>query len=453
MKKLFSIWIMFAGLLVVSCGTSYHTASSAYDDATYLRPGVTARVHLFATAQEAEELKNKTLEQAGREGTRVETVYTDPEGTVDIDVKSGTTYLIMNTQDDSYERKLEMFNDNPEDNFSLTINMNFAMDDWYYGSWYGSMGPWYSPWYGYRPYSYWGYYSRWYSPYWHNPWWCSPYWYSPYRFSQYWYPSYWYQQYWYYDWFYPGWGYGYSYYNPHNPHHNPYPANRHNKPAYGTDNRNARRVMPNDKITPSGTSSGTASATSRSGGSYRRVNPQINQVSGAREESVFETGKATEYSRVNRTTNQATGSGAVYREGTDGAVSRTEQSAGENTFYRRSSNASKNTTTTTTNPGNSRSFYREGQRSSTTVNQRNNSESGVRSNSGTSRSSTSTTRSNTSTTESRSSSYRSNTSSGNAAVSGTRSSVSSGSRSSYSGSTSGSTGTTSSGSGSSYHRR
>lgn len=442
MKKLFSIWIMFAGLLVVSCGTSYHTASSAYDDATYLRPGVTARVHLFATAQEAEELKNKTLEQAGREGTRVETVYTDPEGTVDIDVKSGTTYLIMNTQDDSYERKLEMFNDNPEDNFSLTINMNFAMDDWYYGSWYG-----------YGPYNYWGYYSHWYSPYWHNPWWYSPHWHNPWWYSPYRFSSYWYLPYWYYDWYYPGWGYGYSYYNPHNPHHNPYPANRHNKPAYGTDNRNARRVMPNDKITPSGTSSGTASATSRSGGSYRRVNPQINQVSGAREESVFETGKATEYSRVNRTTNQATGSGAVYREGTDGTVSRTEQSAGENTFYRRSSNASKNTTTTTTNPGNSRSFYREGQRSSTTVNQRNNSESGVRSNSGTSRSSTSTTRSNTSTTESRSSSYRSNTSSGNAAVSGTRSSVSSGSRSSYSGSTSGSTGTTSSGSGSSYHRR
>ncbi|HKM31839.1 MAG: hypothetical protein GX281_04790 [Bacteroidales bacterium] len=445
MKKLFSIWIMFAGLLVVSCGTSYHTASSAYDDATYLRPGVTARVHLFATAQEAEELKNKTLEQAGREGTRVETVYTDPEGTVDIDVKSGTTYLIMNTQDDSYERKLEMFNDNPEDNFSLTINMNFAMDDWYYGSWYG-----------YGPYNYWGYYSHWYSPYWHNPWWYSPHWHNPWWYSPYRFSSYWYLPYWYYDWYYPGWGYGFSYYNPYNPYHNPYPpyqANRHNKPTYGTDNRNARRVTPGDKMNPAGTSSGTASATSRSGGSYRRVNPQINQVSGAREESVRETGKATEYSRVNRTTNQATGSGAVYREGTDGAVSRTEQSAGENTFYRRSSNASKNTTTTTTNPGNSRSFYREGQRSSTTVNQRNNSESGVRSNSGTSRSSTSTTRSNTSTTESRSSSYRSNTSSGNAAVSGTRSSVSSGSRSSYSGSTSGSTGTTSSRSGSSYHRR
>ena len=196
---------------------------------------MTARVHLFATAQEAEELKNKTLEQAGREGTRVETVYTDPEGTVDIDVKSGTTYLIMNTQDDSYERKLEMFNDNPEDNFSLTINMNFAMDDWYYGSWYG-----------YGPYNYWGYYSHWYSPYWHNPWWYSPHWHNPWWYSPYRFSSYWYLPYWYYDWYYPGWGYGFLLQSIQSLSQSipAIPQNRHNKPTYGTDNRNARRVIP-----------------------------------------------------------------------------------------------------------------------------------------------------------------------------------------------------------------
>ena len=110
-------------------------------------------------------------------------------------------------------------------------------------------------------------------------------------------------------------------------------------------------------MNPAGTSSGTASATSRSGGSYRRVNPQINQVSGAREESVRETGKATEYSRVNRTTNQATGSEPYTEKELMGRYHvlsnlpvKTRSTAGLQCL--------KNTTTTTTNPGNSRSFYR-----------------------------------------------------------------------------------------------
>ncbi|NLA16083.1 MAG: hypothetical protein GX877_06070 [Bacteroidales bacterium] len=429
MKRFFSLWIFLAGLFAVSCGTSYQTASSAYDDASYYRPGVTARVHLLATAQEAEDLKTKTLEQAGKEGTRVETVYTDPEGTVDIDVEPGTTYLIMNTQDDSYERKLQMFSDEPEDHFSLTINMNFSVDDWYYGSWYGPWGPWYSPWYshwyspwyGYRPYYYWGYHSPWYSPYWYHTWWYSPYWYHTGWYSHYWYPSYWH----------------YDHYYPH------YTTFRDRRSSENMGRSTQRRIVPDNRA--------SSSNATRSGGSYRRVNPQINQLSGTKEERARESGSATEYRRVTRTANQSTGSGAVYRERTTGTESRTGQSATENTYYRRSSNVSRSTTstaTTTTNPGNSRSFYREGQRSSTTVNQRNQSSgtgSYVRRSSTATGSSTATRQSSSSGVRSSSSSFRSNVSSGT--------SSSSVSHSTRTGGTTGSTGTTRSSSGGSYRRR
>lgn len=418
MKRFFPIWMLFAGLFAVSCGTGYQSTSSAYDDAAYFRPGVTARVQLFASAQEAEQLKNKTLEQAAKEGKRVETIYTDPDGSVDIEVKSGTTYLIMSSQDDSYERKLEMFSDEPRDDFSLTINMHFSYDDWYYHGYY----PWYyDPWYnfrfGFRPYYYWGYYYPWHMTYWYHPW----------RYYSYWYSPYWYTPYWYADFYYPYYGYPYYGYNSRY-----YLSDRYSKRSNVTNRRQTNR-----RINPE-SSQATPAASSRSGGSYRRVNPQINQLSGTTRQETSTAKENTGYRRVGTTTGNTSDTEAVYR------------APSETTYYRRSSNLTEGTQTSTnrntTNPGGSRSFYREGQRSSTTINQRNASEgssSSVRSNrttSGTESSSQS----------SRASSYRSSGSSTNAS-SGT---MSTGTRSStYSGSTSGSSGTTRSGSGSSSYRR
>ncbi|MDY0174490.1 MAG: hypothetical protein RBR62_04785, partial [Bacteroidales bacterium] len=350
MKRFFHIWIVFAGLIAVSCGTGYQSTSSAYDDAAYFRPGVTARVQLLATAQEAEALKNKTLEQAAKEGTRVETIYTDPDGSVDIDVKSGTTYLIMSSQDDSYERKLEMFSDEPQEDFSLTINMSFTYDDWYYPGWYD---PWYNFRFGYSSHHYWMY--HWYYPWRYHAHWHSPYWYSPY-----WYSHYWYSPYWYADFHYPYY-YGYPHYGYNNRY---YFTGRDSKDRNFVSRQNTtRRISPGStQITPA--------ASSRSGGSYRRVSPQINQVSGDRRTETSTATENTGYRRVGRTsesTGNISGKEAVYR------------APSENTYYRRSSNSTEGTRTntgsdvrttnrtTTTNPGSSRSFYRDGQRSSTTA--------------------------------------------------------------------------------------
>ncbi len=364
MKRFFILLLPVAGLLAVSCGSGYQVASSRYDDATYFRPDVTTRVHLLATAEEAEDLISQTIAQAGKEGAKVETVYTNPDGVVNIDVEPGTTYIIANQNNDTYARKLKMFDDEDQD-FCLTINMDFGYDymwsDPYY--WYS---PWHRPRYWYRPYSYW---AQWY-----------------------WYPRSWYYDFWYNDWwynslYYPSWSYSswmgpYSYWSPYGFYGYPYGYNysgyhdayRHDNDSPYRENRrdNLRRLDPETRVASTGT---------RSGGSYRRVNPQINQISGDRttrtpvRDDVKNqvTGReTTNYRRVTGTTN----SEAVYRDPSTNTRSRSEQTTG-NTFYRRSSNLSKNngrennrssTTSSTINPGNSRSFYRGDQSGSTRIN-------------------------------------------------------------------------------------
>jgi hypothetical protein len=47
MKRIIVLLSVLSGLILVSCGTGYNVASATYDDATYFRPGVTARVHCF----------------------------------------------------------------------------------------------------------------------------------------------------------------------------------------------------------------------------------------------------------------------------------------------------------------------------------------------------------------------------------------------------------------------
>jgi len=74
MKKFFILLLPVAGLLAVSCGSGYQVASSRYDDATYFRPDVTARVHLLATAEEADELINQTIEQEWKRFIPIRTV-------------------------------------------------------------------------------------------------------------------------------------------------------------------------------------------------------------------------------------------------------------------------------------------------------------------------------------------------------------------------------------------
>jgi hypothetical protein len=356
MKRYFILLLLFAGIFAVSCGSGYQVASSEYDDATYFRPDVTARVHLLATAEEAEDLKNQTIAQARKEGAKVETVYTDPEGVANINVEPGTTYLIMNSQDDSYASRLEKFSDEPSDSFSLTINMDFGYDYWWANDFFSY--PWYGPWvryrYWYMPYSYWNYW------YWYPRSWYRDFWYYDWCYNSWYYPSY------YYMWSYSGiWGiYPYEYYY----YHGNYDSHNRINPR-----ENLRRVAPEDVI---------ASRSVRSGGSYRRTNPQIDQISGNRNERVADVesrnNNPTESgTRYYRRINETTGSEAVYRRDHSSETrSRSEQTNTGNSFYRRSSNLSQRTpdnsstesTTRTTNPGNSRSFYRRNQEPSTTVN-------------------------------------------------------------------------------------
>lgn len=446
MKRFFPYLMLITGLFAVSCGSGYQVASSRYDDATYFRPDVTARVHMLANAQEAEALINQTIIKTEREGGKVETVYTDPQGVANIDVEPGTTYLVMNSQDDSYERKLEMFSDEPDDSFSLTINMSFDYSNWWNNPFFDY--PWYGAWnryrYGYMPMSYWDYW------YWYPRTWYRDFWYYDWSYNYWYYPS------WYNMWSYSGiWGmypYGHHYY--------------HNN----TDRRDNRSEYRNDRRQDLGRSApGSVSASSiRSGGSYTRTNPKIEQVSGNRaqrtrdivdnkvdnkNEITSESG-TTNYRRVTGTT----GSSAVYRDPASTARARTEGARSENTFYRRSSNLSQenreNTRSessgTTTNPGNSRNFYRGTQRPSATVNSENaGSSRSVRSSSG----STSGSRSTGSYNSGSSSTNRSSSSSSSSRSSSMGSSVSSGSsRSSSSGSTGGGGGASRSGSGGSYRR-
>ena len=365
MKKFFPYLLMVTGLLAVSCGSGYQVVSSRYDDATYFRPDVTARVHMLATASEAEALINETLAKAKQEGTKVETVYTDPQGVANINVEPGTTYIVMDAQDDSYERKLEMFGDDPDDNFSLTINMSFDYSNWWGYPFYDY--PWYGGWnryrYWYMPMSYWD------SWYWYPRTWYRNFWYND------WFYNYWYYPSWYHMWSYSGiWGiYPYGY-------HDKYRDYRNDR----RDNSNRRDYSNNrrqdlGRNAPSSISGGSI----RSGSSYARTNPKIEQVSGNRDQrtrdnienpvdnktDIRSESGTTNYRRVTGTT----GSSAVYRDPASTTKSRTEGTPDQNTYYRRSSNLSRENTrtessATTTNPGRSRSFYRETQKPSTTVN-------------------------------------------------------------------------------------
>ncbi|MBP6868230.1 MAG: hypothetical protein KBC07_04470 [Bacteroidales bacterium] len=454
MKKFFPYLMLITGLFAVSCGSGYQVASSRYDDATYFRPDVTARVHMLATAQEAEALINETIINAEKEGVKVETVYTDPQGVANIDVEPGTTYLVMNSQDDSYERKLEMFSDDPDDSFSLTINMSFDYGDWWGYPFYDNY--WYGGWnrhrYWYMPMSYWD------SWYWYPRTWYSDFWYNDYFYNYWYYPS------WYHMWSYSGiWGM-YPYGHHHDPHYLKYWGFRNER----RDNRNERRDNSNNRRqdlvrnAPGASSAGSV----RSGGSYTRTNPKIEQVSGNRNQRTRDivdnkVDNKTEITSESGTTNYrrvtgTTGSSAVYRDPASTTRARTEGTQSDNTFYRRSSNLSQGTrentrsesTATTTNPGSSRSFYRGTQRPSTTVNPGSTGSSrSVRSSSGSTSGSRSTGSYNSG------SSYRSSSSSSATRSSSMGSSVSSGaSRSSSSGSTGGGGGASRSGSGGSYRR-
>ncbi|MDD2290090.1 MAG: hypothetical protein PHT35_06415 [Bacteroidales bacterium] len=442
MKKFFPYLMLITGLFAVSCGSGYQVASSRYDDATYFRPDVTARVHMLATSQEAEALINETIIAAEKEGGKVETVYTDPRGVANIDVEPGTTYLVMNSQDDSYERKLEMFSDDPEDSFSLTINMSFDYSNW-----------WDYPFYDYSWYGGWNRYRYWYMPmsYWDSWYWYPRTWYRDFWYND-WYYNYWYYPSWYHMWSYSGiWGiypYGHHYYN-----------NR-------TDRRADRYEYRNDRRQDLGRNAPAYQGAVRSGGSYTRTNPRIEQVSGNRAQrtrdvvdnkvdnnkEITSGSGTTNYRRVTGTT----GSSAVYRDPASTTKARTEGSGRDNTFYRRSSNLSQQnrentrseSSARTTNPGSSRSFYRGTQKPSATVNSGSSGSSrSVRSSSGSTSNSRSTGSYNSG------SSYRSSSSSSATRSSSMGSSVSSGaSRSSSSGSTGGGGGASRSGSGGSYRR-
>jgi len=183
----------------------------------------------------------------------------------------------------------------------------------------------------------WSDYYYWYSP-WHRPW----RWYRPYAYwtQWYWYPhsfynDFWYYDWWYNDWYYPAWTYSSMWYGPGYTYYYGYPYYHHS--GYGSHNRydndspyrdnrrdNLRRVEPNNMV---------ASNSTRSGGSYRRANPQIDQISGGRttrtpvtddvKNPVTERG-TTNYRRVTGTTN----SEAVYRDPSTNTRSRSEQTTG-----------------------------------------------------------------------------------------------------------------------------
>ena len=114
---------------------------------------------------------------------RVETIYTDPDGSVDIEVKSGTTYLIMSskTTPTSVNWKCSVMNRVmifPLPSTCISVMMTGTTTDTTLGIMTLVQFR-----FGFRPYYYWGYYYPWHMTYWYHPWRYYSYWYSPYWYT------------------------------------------------------------------------------------------------------------------------------------------------------------------------------------------------------------------------------------------------------------------------------
>lgn len=187
-----AIWLFGA------CAISNTSTPSAYDD-IYYRPSTARQAETSgngATNAELEQLKAKTQTATGQPAPATYTlaesgddvVYISADtNSIYVEAEPNKTYVIVD-DDDSYERRLRMFDD---PRYTVTINLEWN-DPWY--------NSWYYPYY-YRPWNYYSYYDPWlrwsaYDYWWHGGLYgyYGHYWYHPYHY----YPSYYYPHYNYY---------------------------------------------------------------------------------------------------------------------------------------------------------------------------------------------------------------------------------------------------------------
>ncbi|MCL2502406.1 MAG: hypothetical protein FWE99_04670, partial [Bacteroidales bacterium] len=207
--KLHLFTIFTACVIFGGCAVGTQTASSSgFRNGIYGQPVVTARVayHSEANSEVLQQLQNKTVSASDRNTGYTETVYLDASGFAEINLAPDRTYIILES-DDSYARRLQMFDD-PRYSVSVNLNMNWgAWADPWYNPWWGPWSHWYGPRYRYH-YGWYGW-NRWhYDPWYYNPWYYGSYghfgWGGP----------------WYYDpWYSPYYRYPYYSYYPHRPGH------------------------------------------------------------------------------------------------------------------------------------------------------------------------------------------------------------------------------------------
>ena len=163
-----------------------------------------------------------------------------------IEAESGKTYVFVD-EDDSYERRMRMFDD---PRYTVTVNLGWS--DWYYDNWYYSAM--YNPYYvsSYR----WGF--SWYTPSWMYP--AYSMWYNP----------------WYYSWHYP-------HYNPwcygHHHHHHNYGWNHNHGWNTHRPNHYAYSHSPDRRSSYSAYDNSRRDNNSRTVASNR--NPQVRQIAGS----------------------------------------------------------------------------------------------------------------------------------------------------------------------------
>ena len=198
---------------------------------------------------ELEQLKAKTIVASQGsatytiEGESEDVVYVDTgAGNITIEAEEGKTYVIVD-DDDSYERRLRMFDD-PQ--YTITINLDWQdREMWNYTMYYP-----YSPHYLWR--------SNWYTSAWMYPYYGS--WYNP----------------WYYSWHYSiynPWCYGY-----HHHHHN-YGWSHSNGWNAHRPNYYAHSYSPDRRSSPARYDNSRRDNNSRAVASNR--NPQVRQIAGS----------------------------------------------------------------------------------------------------------------------------------------------------------------------------
>ncbi len=336
------ITIIFFGLLISSCGTTTHYASSSYDDAIYYTPGNETQTTLYsATSNELTDLKNRTREASKliKEGKIQNVIYVDENGNASI-VSQDVDSSILDDSFESYEERICKF-DSPV----YVVNITFQ-DRWYgnYGYWnnpwyYGYSNPWRFRHYGYNPwYGPWSYYNPYYS-FWGSPWNNFGYDYNPF--------------YGYYGGYYgPYYGYGYGYYG----FGNWYNGGWYNSNYHYNGGGESREIYYGRRLEYDGDSYGGRDA-ARSGGSYNRKAVSVERVRGGDRivNDRYENSNSSRNQSIYRRDPSTGSSGAIHNtdvvnNSRSGNRTSTYQRSNSSSAYRQQANSQRQTVNRTSSP-------------------------------------------------------------------------------------------------------